>query len=221
MYSKKATGKVVAVRIWHSSEADRPFFAGLSIWSLELGSTEASAGGQRRLEGAKGQGRLCAFAFSPDGKILAGGTGAVKHGDRAMAGGQVLLWDPQTGRLIKTLGDHGAVVTSLAFSGDGKTLASTSVINSLVKLWDMRTGKLVRTLTLTGTIKRVSHASFFLPTARSGCRRSQTGWKGRDVHLPSYRVGCSDREDRMDAAGVDLTPPLPSLPMARRWLPTL
>lgn len=67
---------------------------------------------------------LNSFAFSPDGQIIAAGSGDwIIH-----------LWDVSTGKLTKTLTGHRDAVNSVAFSPDGKTLASGSD-DMTVKLW--------------------------------------------------------------------------------------
>jgi RNA polymerase sigma factor (sigma-70 family) len=82
------------------------------------------------------------LAFAPDGKLLAD----------AQSGKTVLLWDIQTGEPRHRLAGHGSFVSSVAFSPDGRTLASGSAsvdagkLVGEVKLWEVRTGELQRTL---------------------------------------------------------------------------
>ncbi|MDT7779260.1 MAG: hypothetical protein QOC99_1772 [Acidobacteriota bacterium] len=59
--------------------------------------------------------------------------------------GPVKLWDTATGQQVRTLKGHVADVKALAFSADGRTLASASNDNTL-KLWDVETGAEIRTL---------------------------------------------------------------------------
>jgi WD40 repeat protein len=70
-----------------------------------------------------------AIAFSPDSSTLAGGGSNSKYG--------VVLWDVATRRpLGADLEGHTSLITSLAFSSDGKTLASGSA-DETVRLWDV------------------------------------------------------------------------------------
>jgi RNA polymerase sigma factor (sigma-70 family) len=72
-----------------------------------------------------------AVAFSPDGKTV-----AVEWPN----GGTVRLLDPRTGKERSTIQGHRWRVLSLAFSPDGKALATGSWDNS-IRLWDVATGK--------------------------------------------------------------------------------
>ncbi len=66
-----------------------------------------------------------ALAFSPDGKILAGGEGR-----------SILLWDPFTGEELLRLDGHQGPVTSLAFAEQGRMLISGSR-DSTILIWEV------------------------------------------------------------------------------------
>jgi len=67
-------------------------------------------------------------AFAPSGKLLAAGLGR-----------DVFLWDPVARKIVTSLKGHEADVCGLAFSPDGKTLASGSW-DATVRLWDVGGG---------------------------------------------------------------------------------
>jgi uncharacterized caspase-like protein len=84
-----------------------------------------------------------AVVFSPDGRFLASGCHDTK----------IQLWDPTTGRLVRTLTPEKPIwseltgpIYSVAFSPDGRLLASAGE-DMTVRLWDPATGQSVRTLT--------------------------------------------------------------------------
>jgi WD40 repeat protein len=60
--------------------------------------------------------------------------------------GQVQLWDVTTGQEIAVIKGHGKAVTKIAFSRDGKLLATSSNDNT-IKIWDLPTRRELRTLT--------------------------------------------------------------------------
>lgn len=59
--------------------------------------------------------------------------------------GQVTLWDTTSGRELGALKGHGKGVTQVAFSRDGRLLASSSSDNT-IKIWDVATRSELRTL---------------------------------------------------------------------------
>jgi WD40 repeat protein len=85
-------------------------------------------------------------AFSPDGKRLAGGDGLgsslslPSRPNAKSVPGVVKVWDAQTGRELLSLEGHPHRVVKVAFSPNGKRLASVSVDNT-VKVWDAQTGR--------------------------------------------------------------------------------
>ncbi|MHC4474256.1 MAG: hypothetical protein ACYTEL_01340 [Planctomycetota bacterium] len=87
---------------------------------------------------------VASLAFSPDGKLLASGHGLLEKptgpGDAVESTNTVRLWQVETGKPVNTLKGHTAAVASVAFSGDGKTLASGS-LDGTVRLWQVRAGK--------------------------------------------------------------------------------
>src|SRR5262249_13388321 len=97
-------------------------------------------------------------AFSPDGKSLAGGGGHwgnVGGGTRQIS--EAFLWDVQTGKLLCKVTDLEPWLRCVAYSPDGKTLATgsngpilrkgnLSWVSSEIRLWDLRTGRLLRTI---------------------------------------------------------------------------
>lgn len=69
---------------------------------------------------------ITSLAISPDGRLLACGTGA----------GDVQLWRLPEGTLVATRRLHPWVVTSLAISPDGRLLASASPVGP-IRLWNL------------------------------------------------------------------------------------
>ncbi|KAI1741442.1 WD40-repeat-containing domain protein [Xylaria scruposa] len=74
-------------------------------------------------------------AFSPGGEILA---------SRGI-GGAIILWNTTTGQDMG-LDGHSSLVTALAYSPDGKRLASASADDKTIRIWEVATGRIEFTL---------------------------------------------------------------------------
>lgn len=114
----------------------------ISLWGTNVGAAPVVIG-----QSTNG---FIAVAFSPDGRLLAAA-------DSSWAANQyverhrpmpniVRVWDVETGRLVYSLAGHKYCIWRLAFSPDGKYLASVSGLYQggapgEVKVWLLRTGK--------------------------------------------------------------------------------
>jgi WD40 repeat protein len=84
-----------------------------------------SSGSERRLLPGD-QNPIRSVAFSPDGEIVAAGTGT----------NMIELWDLVSNHPAEALNEHTDAVNSVAFSPDGHTLVSASS-DKTVKLWSV------------------------------------------------------------------------------------
>ena len=99
-----------------------------------------------------GKGWINEIAYSPDGTRLAVASSI-----------GIWLYDTATGQEVALLTGHEWAVRSVAFSPDGRTLASGSW-DSTIRLWDVVTGAHQRTLTgHTGSVRSVA----FSPDGRT------------------------------------------------------
>jgi WD40 repeat protein len=113
----------------------------IRLWDVATGKNTATFEGYRVL-------MFGSVAFSPDGKLLASGGGPVKQKNGSSVTGEIKLWEVATGKNIATLEGHPgrgcfsnmfAIACAVAFSPDGKTLASAG--QNTVELWEVATGK--------------------------------------------------------------------------------
>ena len=145
----------------HKSEVSRVFFTSDNRYVVSAGDKEirvwhlASGRTERRILGSKGQGRegeIRDMALSPDGKILAvGGVFAPVGGDfnevlkAGINMGVIRLYDFVSGTMVGVLKGHTSPVSTLAFSPDGRLLASLSLDLS-IRLWDLKQRRTLQVL---------------------------------------------------------------------------
>lgn len=97
-------------------------------------------------------GRIDELAFSPDGIVLA--TLEQKRGKEERT---LRLWNARTARLLGELASAKGIQSALAFSTDGRWLASAAASGE-VNLWDVHGRKSIRTMTVPG--KKVFSLTF-------------------------------------------------------------
>ena len=108
-----------------------------------------------------------AVAWSPDGRVLAAGGARVDIGRRGF-GGRIVLWDASAGRVLRSADAHAQGASAVAFSPDGRLLASGGE-EAVLKTWEAAT---LRPLRAFGVPEGVDPATRF------------TSFEGSRLELP-------------------------------------
>jgi WD40 repeat protein len=110
----------------------------IRVWDWQAGKTIRTIRGQ---VGVGDEGKINAMALSPDGRWLAAGGWMDPATAKLPCCGDIRLYDFATSKLVALLKGHTSVVTSLAFSPDGKRLISGSGIGDFSAIiWDIEGG---------------------------------------------------------------------------------
>ena len=140
-------GRTIAT--WASNEPFNPVGEAvkveLKLWDADTGCEKAELKGHRQT--------VSRAVFSPDGKLLATGTGSLpdfgallaqpERVGRPPSKTELKLWNVAAGKERAVLGEHDRPINLLAFSPDGRLLASWSGHSRAgqLRLWDVAGGK--------------------------------------------------------------------------------
>jgi WD40 repeat protein len=120
--------------------ADSALLAAGTDRGLRLWNVAAPSSPQLRKSPDTAKRLTRSVAFSPDGKLLAATVAGRAVADRDGVPNMVELWDVGTGKRTATLPADSSTLMSLAFSPDGKLLATASASGAL-QLWTVATGR--------------------------------------------------------------------------------
>lgn len=157
------TGAADGVRLWslERGEVLRTLEGpGRAVTSVALGPTIAAAGGDdgainvwttkdgaivRRLEGVKGGVLAVALSEAPEPRLVASGQDGI-----------LTMWELREGRTMRGPLSHQGAVEALAWSADGKRLASGGT-DKLLLVWDSESNRVV---TLKGNDQPIQSVAF-------------------------------------------------------------
>jgi WD40 repeat protein/tRNA A-37 threonylcarbamoyl transferase component Bud32 len=129
-----------------------------------------------------GQAGIHGIAYTPDGRQLVAGSGQVGYSSDDHTPAILVVWDGDSGKELRRLSGHDGAIYDLAFSSDGRYLASASA-DRRVKLWEARSYTEVKSLR--------GHASVVRAAAfRADSKRLATA--GEDGVIKVWDVGSGE-----------------------------
>jgi WD40 repeat protein len=140
-------------------------FIAAALRDSSKSSSEIQAAMEARLL-AKSQSKKHKFNFPITGQVHPAGSGQSKSGAGSLAGasamsykvlGPVEVWNVSSGQRVLSLPGHPSAAGLVAFSPNGKLLATTGIEDD-IKLWDLVSGKELKTLS--GHTARIESMAF-------------------------------------------------------------
>ena len=95
--------------------------------------------GQHTLTYSGNANPVFSVAWSPDGKHIVSGTGAAGNHSPVVTGNSVQVWDATSGKTLVTYTENERSVYAVAWSRDGKSIASGGD-DAVIRVWDATTG---------------------------------------------------------------------------------
>ncbi|MEJ7639037.1 MAG: hypothetical protein WKF75_13960, partial [Singulisphaera sp.] len=86
--------------------------------------------------------QIASAAIAPDETLLAAG----------LKNGTIFLWELATGRLVRRVSGHPGGIPAMAFTPDGRSLATSSGSDRAVKFWDVGPGSELLSLRTQGRL---------------------------------------------------------------------
>ncbi|HYV05530.1 MAG TPA: caspase family protein, partial [Blastocatellia bacterium] len=189
-----------------SFSPDGRFLASASGISAQIVLRDVSTGQElRSLKTPSMMNVVSSLAWSPDGRRLASAQWGYKGNftdpnppDKVSFDDMtfsIKVWDTQTGAELSALAGHNNFINGLAFSRDGRMLASGSW-DSTIKLWDLASGSEIRSLKgHTGPIAAVDFSSdgrFVVSGSEDGSVRL---WRAQTGELLATLVSLNKGDD--------------------------